>query len=245
MTDQTSYESQAVEVFADDTANTTAERSADARRSKTGLLKPKGFPPLALKRATDLGFGLAIALFFMPVILVCSLWLKSSGGTVLFTQPRVGKGGKSFNIYKFRTMVPNASQVLQELLASDEMLRKEWQREHKLKNDPRVTSIGRFLRRTSLDELPQLWNVLKGDMSLVGPRPVEAFEMLKYGVHARYYYAQKPGLTGLWQISGRSDVTYEQRIAMDTYYSRKAGWWFDVWIVLKTVRVVLRRSGAY
>jgi undecaprenyl-phosphate galactose phosphotransferase len=247
MTDQTSYESPAAEGLADDNFFSSAAnlKATAVAPTDAGLARQGRRANVALKRATDLAVGLAIAAFFLPVMLVCAICLKLGGGSVLFSQPRVGKEGKSFKIYKFRTMVPNAAQVLQELLASDEAVRAEWQRDHKLKNDPRVTPIGRFLRRTSLDELPQLWNVLKGDMSLVGPRPVEAFEMLKYGVHARYYYAQKPGLTGLWQISGRSNVNYEQRVAMDTYYSRKQSLWLDLAIVLRTVRVVLFRSGAY
>jgi len=197
------------------------------------------------KRCMDIIFSLSIALFFLPVIIVCWVLLVFSNGPVVFSQQRIGRGGKQFRVYKFRTMVPNAQQVLKDILASDPILRAEYERDHKLKNDPRVTVVGKFLRRTSLDELPQLWNIFKGEMSLVGPRPVEEFEMRKYGVHAHYYYSQRPGLTGLWQISGRSNVTYAQRVAMDTYYSRKRTLWLDLNIIFATVKVVLSSRGAY
>jgi undecaprenyl-phosphate galactose phosphotransferase len=142
-------------------------------------------------------------------------------------------------------MVPNANTLLHQLLASDPELRAEWRRDHKLKNDPRVTYVGRFLRKTSLDELPQLINVIKGEMSLVGPRPIVRDEIKKYGRAAGYYLCGKPGLTGLWQVSGRNDTDYRRRVAMDRLYVRRASLALDLVVLFKTVGVVLFRRGAY
>jgi lipopolysaccharide/colanic/teichoic acid biosynthesis glycosyltransferase len=141
-------------------------------------------------------------------------------------------------------MVPNAEQVLREILHQDPDLQREWMRNQKLRNDPRVTAIGRFLRRTSLDELPQLWNVLKGEMSLVGPRPVVREEWGRYGRHLDTFLAAKPGVTGLWQVTGRSDSCYRRRVALDRYYVRKRSLLMDVSILVRTVRVVLQGRGA-
>ncbi len=150
-----------------------------------------------------------------------------------------------FRCLKFRTMVPNAEQVLRDLLRAHPELRDEWTENHKLRYDPRVTPIGRFLRRTSLDELPQLWNVLRGEMSLVGPRPIVRAELLRYGRQASMYLAVRPGLTGLWQVKGRSDTTYRRRVAMDKYYVRSRSLWMDLYIVAVTAVVILKRAGAY
>jgi undecaprenyl-phosphate galactose phosphotransferase len=196
-------------------------------------------------RVFDISSTLLLAAVFLPLIVVVVAALACSGGPVLFRQTRLGRGGKPFTVYKFRTMVPDATRVLDELLARDPQARDEWARDAKLRNDPRVTSLGRFLRKTSLDELPQLWNILRGDMSLVGPRPIEPCEIEKYGRYARHYYAQRPGLTGLWQVSGRSNTSYERRVILDAYYSRNRSLWMDIGIALRTVRVVLAGSGAY
>jgi exopolysaccharide production protein ExoY len=150
-----------------------------------------------------------------------------------------------FPCLKFRTMIPNADQVLRDLLESDPELRAEWVRDHKLRNDPRVTRLGRFLRRTSLDELPQLLNVLRGEMSLVGPRPVVREELLRYGRNVNTYLAAKPGITGLWQVTGRNDTDYRRRVVLDTYYVRNQNLLLDLYILLKTTGVVLGGSGAY
>jgi len=241
MTDQTSYEVAVSNDAAEELIEVTSSVTTLMRRQRVAAATKSAVS----KRTMDVLLALAIALFFAPIIVTCWLVLLASGGPVVFSQTRVGKNAQKFKIYKFRTMVPDAPAVLKKLLAENAELRAEYERDHKLKNDPRVTPVGRFLRRTSLDELPQLWNVLKGEMSIVGPRPVEMFEMAKYGVHAHYYYGSKPGLTGLWQISGRSNLGYEQRVAMDTYYSRKQSLILDIIIVAKTVRVVLFRSGAY
>jgi lipopolysaccharide/colanic/teichoic acid biosynthesis glycosyltransferase len=150
-----------------------------------------------------------------------------------------------FSCLKFRTMVPNADQVLRDLLENDPDLRAEWIRDHKLRNDPRVTRLGRFLRRTSLDELPQLLNVLRGEMSLVGPRPVVREELLRYGRNVGIYLAAKPGITGLWQVTGRNDTDYRRRVVLDTYYVRNQNLLLDLYILVKTTGVVLGGSGAY
>jgi undecaprenyl-phosphate galactose phosphotransferase len=205
------------------------------------------FPPhyVLCKRLLDIFGSIALALVFSPVVLVAVISLRRQGGDVLFRHTRIGKGGRTFSVYKFRSMVPNADLVLRELIASNEELRTEWLRDHKLKDDPRVTTIGKFLRKTSLDELPQLWNVIRGDMSLVGPRPIVREELQKYGRAVRYYLAVKPGLTGLWQVSGRNDTDYRRRVAMDRRYARSASLGTDLVVLAKTVDVVLRRRGAY
>lgn len=211
------------------------------------VIRPIEFQPsyTLAKRLLDLAGAMVLAAAFSPLLLVVSLWASKDGGDVLFSHVRIGRNGKAFKVYKFRTMVPNANQVLRELLASNPGLRTEWLRDHKLKDDPRVTTIGRFLRKTSLDELPQLWNVIKGDMSLVGPRPIVRAELHKYGRTSRYYLAVKPGLTGIWQVSGRNDTDYRRRVAMDRHYARVASLALDLLVLVKTVDVVVRRRGAY
>ncbi len=201
----------------------------------------KGFA----ERSLDIAFALGLAVVFSPVIAFSIVALGLSNGPVIFKQTRVGRGGREFHVFKFRTMVPNAAEMLQQLLERDPAIREEWEREFKLRSDPRITRIGRFLRRTSLDELPQLWNIIKGDMSMVGPRPVEPFEIVKYGRFAKHYYALRPGLTGLWQVSGRSDTTYQRRVALDAFYAKNRSLGLNLSIILRTVRVVLKGSGAY
>lgn len=196
------------------------------------------------KRLFDIVGALALAVVFSPLLLVVALALVSDRGPILYSHPRTGRHGRTFGCLKFRTMVPNAEQVLRDLLQSNSALRLEWLRDHKLRNDPRVTAVGRFLRRTSLDELPQLWNVLKGDMSLVGPRPVVREEWARYGRRLDTYLSTKPGVTGLWQVMGRSDASYRRRVALDSYYVRNGSMLMDVLIVLRTVTVVLRGRGA-
>jgi exopolysaccharide production protein ExoY len=196
-------------------------------------------------RSFDIACALGLALVFSPVLLAASVMLGLSDGPVLFRQSRLGRGGREFPVYKFRTMVPDAPRLLEEVLAKDPALRAEWEQTFKLKNDPRVTPIGRFLRKTSLDELPQLWNIIKGDMSLVGPRPIEPFEIAKYGRYSRHYFSQRPGLTGLWQVSGRSDASYQRRVVLDAYYAKHRSLGLNLKIILKTVKVVLTGNGAY
>lgn len=203
--------------------------------------------PQLLKRGFDLVAAGALLLLTAPLLAVLALRVKlADGGPVLFAHVRVGRHGRLFRCYKFRTMVANSAEVLAELLASDPAARAAWERDRKLKDDPRVTPIGRFLRKTSLDELPQLWNILKGEMSLVGPRPVVPDELARYGAAKLYYLQVRPGLTGLWQISGRNDVDYERRVALDTWYVRNWTLWYDVLILFRTLLVVPRKAnGAY
>lgn len=199
-----------------------------------------------LKRAIDLLLTLGTAVLVLPLILAIAVWIRmDSPGAPLFTQRRIGQDGREMHILKFRTMVQDAECVLRDCLAANPELHAEWERDQKLKCDPRVTRAGAFLRKTSLDELPQLWNVFKGEMSLVGPRPIVQDEVAKYGEVFDLYTRVKPGITGLWQVSGRNDVSYQQRVEMDRYYICNWSVWFDIWILVKTVPVVLQRNGAY
>jgi undecaprenyl-phosphate galactose phosphotransferase len=200
---------------------------------------------LSLKRIFDILGGLVLGLVFLPVFLPYCIAVKLSGHPVFFSQMRIGRNGRPFRCYKFRTMVVNADAVLEELLERDPEARQEWASCHKLRDDPRITRAGRLLRRTSLDELPQLWNVLKGDMSLVGPRPVVYEEVPRYGRRARDYLAVRPGMTGLWQVSGRNDTGYRRRVAMDVWYVKHQSLPLDCLILLKTVSVVVSARGAY
>ena len=163
---------------------------------------------------------------------------------MLFAHYRVGHDGKLFRCMKFRSMLRNSDQLLADLLHDDPQVRAEWDRDQKLANDPRVTAVGHFLRRTSLDELPQLLNVLRGEMSLVGPRPITLAELTRYGRVRWHYLSVRPGITGLWQVSGRNNTTYEERVALDRRYVEQRSVWLDLSILLKTVRVVVLREGA-
>jgi exopolysaccharide production protein ExoY len=199
----------------------------------------------ALKRVLDLFGALVLAAIFSPLILFVCIAAALTGRSPLFRHRRVGRDGALFDCLKFQTMVPNAEVVLANLLSSNPELRAEWESDHKLKEDPRVTRFGKFLRSTSLDELPQLWNVIKGDMSLVGPRPITREEILRYGRNAVIYMLVRPGLTGLWQVSGRNFVEYRKRVAMDVCYVKNQSVVLDTWILMKTVLVVITRHGAH
>ena len=201
---------------------------------------------LLLKRMLDLSLVALSACLVLPlwIIIALAIMLDSPGAPVFF-QERVGRNGTSFRICKFRTMVQNADALLHKALTENSTLRREWGHDHKLKQDPRITRIGAFLRKTSLDELPQLWNVLKGDMSLVGPRPIVSEEIAKYGQVFQDYLRVRPGLTGLWQVSGRNNLAYEERVRLDQYYVSNWSVWFDIWILAQTIPVVLCGRGAY
>ena len=198
-----------------------------------------------LKRTVDITASATALLLLSPVFLVTSLAIKNdSKGPAMFTQKRIGKDGKLFEIYKFRTMVPDADKKLFELLENDEEAAKEYKLNKKLKNDPRITKVGNFLRKTSIDELPQLINVLKGDMSLVGPRPYLPREIDDMGNYYDTIIESKPGITGLWQVSGRSNTTFEQRLEFDMEYNENKGFFYDMGLLTKTVGVVLNKDGA-
>ncbi len=198
-----------------------------------------------MKRLVDIVGAAAFIVALFPVLLTLALLTKLDGGPALFRHRRIGAGGRTFECLKFRTMRVDAERRLKELLDSDPVAREEWQKDFKLRDDPRVTPIGKFLRQTSLDELPQLFNVLKGDMSLVGPRPIVSAEIPRYGAAMRDYLRCRPGITGLWQVSGRNDVDYRTRVELDCRYVREWGLTTDFLILVRTVGVVLRRSGAY
>ncbi|MGF1588169.1 MAG: sugar transferase [Pleurocapsa sp.] len=201
-----------------------------------------------VKRIFDIVFALFVLTVFSPVYLILMILVAfNSQGPIFYVQQRVGKNYRPFNCIKFRTMVDNADDVLQAIVQESDQMRKEFQDSFKLKQDPRITKIGRFLRLTSLDELPQFWNVLKGEMSVVGPRPLVPEELPKYGRKINTVLKIKPGITGLWQVSGRNDIPYPKRVQIDVYYATSHNWVLDLWIVYKTIGVMLfpRNNGAY
>ena len=200
---------------------------------------------LSAKRFMDIaGASLALLLFF-PIMAAILLVLMFNGGSPVFVQHRVGRSGQLFRCYKFRSMVKDANRVLTDYLEHHPAAREEWNKTFKLQEDPRITWFGTMLRRTSMDELPQLFNVLKGDMSLVGPRPIVSSEVERYAHRIGAYYSCRPGITGLWQVSGRNLVSYETRVRLDAIYARKKSVWLDTLILIRTVRVVLSGVGAY
>ena len=199
-----------------------------------------------LKRTFDIGFALAFLVLVLPlmIVLACALQIDSPG-SICFTQWRVGRNGRMFRCIKFRTMRMDAEAVLGDLLANCPETRKEWEENHKLREDPRISKFGCIVRKLSLDELPQLINILRGEMSVVGPRPIVQDEIAKYGKFFLDYCAVKPGLTGLWQVSGRNDVSYPERVQLDCLYVREMSFWLDVLIVLRTVTAVSTARGSY
>ena len=203
-----------------------------------------------LNRFIKIVFDYTLTIFgtiaISPILLAVAIWIYSdSPGPVIFKHTRIGKDGKPFPCYKFRSMCVDAKEKLAELLANDPESRAEWERDFKLKNDPRITKSGAFLRKTSLDELPQIFNVLRGEMSLVGPRPIIQEELERYGEHVADYLMVKPGITGMWQVSGRSDIDYAERVSLDSWYVRNWNVWIDILLLWRTFDVVLRRKGAY
>lgn len=198
----------------------------------------------AVKVAFDLVAATILLLLALPMLLTLAALVRMDGGPVLYAHRRIGANGRAFNCLKFRSMVVDADAVLHRLLVTDAAAAAEWADTHKLRNDPRITRVGRFLRATSLDELPQLLNVLRLEMSLVGPRPIVHAEINFYGEDIAYYYETRPGLTGLWQVSGRSDTSYPHRVQLDTWYAKNWTVWHDIAILAKTVPAVLKREGA-
>lgn len=211
-------------------------------RSRNILLNPYA---LAFKRLTDIVGALILLILLAPFFALMYVLIRQDGGSAFFGQSRIGRNGNIFTCYKFRSMAQNADQLLNEILQNDTEKRQEYEQFRKLKDDPRITKIGHFLRKTSLDELPQLWNVLRGEMSLVGPRPILPNEAPLFGEQLPYYLETRPGMTGLWQVSGRNRLTFAKRVEMDVWYVRNWSLWYDLAILFKTIRVVLKRDGAY
>lgn len=197
------------------------------------------------KRLFDIVFSSSVCILFSP--LFCFIWLGvrlSSPGKAIYAQERLGQHGNVFKCFKFRTMSSNAEQSLETLLERFPYLKKEWQQKQKLSNDPRVFRFGKFLRKTSLDELPQFWNVLKGDLSVVGPRPYMVNQLKEIGPYAEQILSTRPGITGIWQTSGRSSTTFRKRIILDAEYVHKQSFWLDCFLILKTLPVVLFSKNA-
>lgn len=198
------------------------------------------------KRGFDIVAALAAIIFLCPLLIMLASLVKfSNSGRVLYAHPRIGRNGNTFSCLKFRTMVENGSEVLSAHLSQNSAARIEWEATRKLQNDPRVTRVGAVLRKLSLDELPQLFNILRGDMSFVGPRPVVHEELDMYGPAAVYYLQTRPGLTGLWQISGRNDVSYDERVDFDQHYVENWSFAFDLLIIVKTLPAVISSRGSY
>lgn len=199
-----------------------------------------------LKRAVDILCSCFALLFCIPIFMFIAFAVKRDGGSAFYSQIRIGKDGKEFKFWKFRSMKVDAEKALEEILASNPKMKADWDVKRKLSNDPRITKIGKFLRKSSLDELPQLLNVLVGQMSLVGPRPILPDEVIFFtDMQLKIYYSAKPGITGLWQVSGRNETVFKHRVHLDCWYVRNWSLWHDIVILFKTVGVVLKRGGAY
>ena len=193
-----------------------------------------------LKRFVDLVFSFFLIIFLIPLFLIVGIVIKlNSKGTIFYSQKRIGKKNKTFACYKFRTMHPQAKYLLKKILLQNASFRNEFENTRKITNDPRITNIGKFLRFTSLDELPQIFNVLKGDMSFIGPRPIVKSEIKKYGKNFKKAFSVKPGISGLWQVSGRNKLSYKKRVELDTFYSENMNLLLDIKIFIKTIIVIL------
>ena len=218
--------------------------SARTRMQKRNATLSKIVPEVFAMKVNQL-LALFLLVIMAPLMLaiMIMIWF-ADGGPVIFAHHRVGRDGKLFRCFKFRSMRNGADRLLAELLRTDLAARNEWEKEQKLTNDPRITPIGKFLRNTSLDELPQLVNVLKGQMFLVGPRPVTMPELSRYGANRWHYISVRPGMTGLWQVSGRNNTSYEERVALDRQYVERRSAFFDAYILLRTIKVVFLRDGA-
>ena len=220
-------------------ADGTSHSTSDMQR------RPLNAVDRAAKRTIDIGGALLFFAVFGPLYLLVALAvLLSMGRPVYYWQNRLGAGGRPFRFYKFRSMVHNSDAVLDELLSRNDMARTEWDTFQKLEKDPRITAIGQFIRKLSLDELPQFWNVLKGDMSLVGPRPCMERQKSLYGKNWDDYCAMRPGITGLWQVSGRNKLPYAKRVELDAYYVSNWSLWLDIKILFKTVAAVMTGNGS-
>lgn len=201
---------------------------------------------LITKRIFDIVFSIFLIFLFSPIIVITAILIKlTSKGPIFYVQKRPGRFGKIIKIYKFRTMYLDAEKKLEEILKNDEKLREEFMKYRKLKNDPRITPIGKILRRFSIDEIPQLFNVLKGDMSIVGPRPYQIDEIEHMGEYKDIVLSVRPGLTGLWQISGRSDLSFQAKLKIETWYVLNWNLWLDLFIIIRTIPAVISGKGAY
>ncbi|MBX7201298.1 MAG: sugar transferase [Rhodospirillaceae bacterium] len=230
-------------------SRTGVERGRDRQRghriTDRALIRKVRAANGAAKRAFDLFVAGAVLVFLLPLFLTVALLIKlNDNGPVFYQHKRVGRQGRRFGCLKFRTMAIDAEERLAHILLTDPQAAQEWEACQKLRQDPRVTKIGAFLRKTSLDELPQIWNVLRGEMSIIGPRPVTRAELNRYGRDRRYYLLVRPGITGLWQVNGRSSVGYEARIRYDREYLEEWSWLGELWILLMTVPAVLKTEDA-
>lgn len=225
-----------------DTVEKITPVSTNVDSKKFKLIIEKG-----IKRLVDIIAGLAGTMLLIPITIcmyIAKKILKEDDGPIFYDQLRIGKGGKHFKLYKYRSMVIGADKILEEYLAENEEARIEFEQNQKLKNDPRITKLGNFIRKTSLDEFPQFINILKGDMSLVGPRPIVDREVELFGDKMKTVHSVRPGLTGYWAANGRSDTTYEQRVEMEAYYAENFSLLLDIKIILKTIKSVIKKEGA-
>lgn len=220
-------------------------RKFGSSQSAPGVTVHKN-PVSMAKRSFDVIVATAALVFLSPLMLAIAILIRhKDGGPAIFRQKRIGLNGQEFECLKFRSMVMNASEELDRLLATNAVAAAEWARDQKLRDDPRITAVGHFIRKTSLDELPQLINILRGEMSIVGPRPIVRNEVEKYGSYFSYYANVKPGITGLWQISGRNNTTYDERVQLDLRYAKQWSIWLDIKIFFLTIPAVLFSKGAY
>ena len=227
-------------------AESSLENTPGSTLEIIGVGSAKYAPGGALKRILDIALAVTGIAVLWPLMLMVALAIRyTDPGPAVFGHERIGLNGRRFKCLKFRSMIVNSDAALRDLLERDSEAAAEWAQSQKLKNDPRVTKLGRILRETSLDELPQLWNVLKGDMSIVGPRPIVSAEVRRYGNSFKEYAATKPGITGLWQVTGRSDCSYDERVSLDVAYVQNWSILRDIWIIAKTVVVVFARKGSY
>ena len=218
----------------------------EIRGGQSGTANPPIVVGGAGKRYFDICVALSSIALWLPLLCLIAIAVKFAGrGPILYRHRRVGRNGKAFDCLKFRTMVVDADAILHRHLSTNCEAAREWKENHKLRNDPRITPLGAVLRKTSLDELPQLFNILKGDMSFVGPRPIVVAEVVKYGECITHYMCARPGLTGPWQVSGRNDVDYEHRVWLDSQYVENWRFWRDLAIIIKTFRVIVTSRGCY
>ncbi len=234
--------SQLVEAYALTGSATVLVIDPDVRQRLSSIVRSNA--EMAAGRLLDMVVAATALVLLLPILLLIAfvVWAQD-GGSPIFAHRRIGRGGKAFPCLKFRSMVVNSDERLRQVLATDPAAAAEWARDHKLRDDPRITWIGKLLRKSSLDEVPQLFNVLVGQMSLVGPRPIVEAEVARYGRYFQHYCSVRPGITGLWQVSGRNDVSYRRRVALDTIYSRTKSFTTDLFILQRTLPAVISAKG--